>query len=252
MVCNSGTSLVPAVDGKLLHFDNVGLYDALFVMQDKETKTLWNHITGEAVYGPLVGRTLGYGGNQLQVSVRQALAMDPATQIAISNRPYAVNGRHVGPPGPIGASGRIGPPGTGAEPPAADRGLSSGFINTLATEDSRLTRMELGLGLVTDRTVRFYPMSVIRQRGAFVDKISGRSVLIFIDQMTFTPAALYVNSSSATVDGETVRLDGGRVVKMGVLFDAGGRQVKAERPQQLFSRWYGFSLTFPKPEIFGQ
>lgn len=40
MVCNSGTCLVPAVDGKLPHFDNVGLYDALFVMQDKETKTL--------------------------------------------------------------------------------------------------------------------------------------------------------------------------------------------------------------------
>ena len=99
MVCNSGNSLVPVIDGKLLHFDNVGLYDALFVMQDKETKTLWNHISGEAVYGPLVGRTLGPVGNQLQVSVEQALAMDPATQIAISNRPYAVNGRRVGPSG---------------------------------------------------------------------------------------------------------------------------------------------------------
>lgn len=73
-----------------------------------------------------------------------------------------------------------------------------------------------------------------------------------MDQMTFTPAALYVNSSSATVDGETVRLDGGGVVKMGVLFDASARQVNAERPLQLFSRWYGFSLTFPKPEIFGR
>ncbi|MDA1095336.1 MAG: hypothetical protein O3A25_19050 [Acidobacteria bacterium] len=178
--------------------------------------------------------------------------MDPATQIAISNRPYAVNGRHVGPPGPIGAGGRVGPPGTGAEPPAANRGLSSGFIQTLATEDSRLTRMELGLGLVPDQTVRFYPMSVIRQRGALVDDINGRRVLIFMDQTTFTPAALYVNSSSATVDGETVRLDGGRVVKMGMLFDASRRRVDAERPQQLFSRWYVFSLTFPKPEIFGR
>ncbi len=244
--------MVPVIDGKLLHFDNVGLYDALFVMQDKETKTLWNHITGEAVYGPLVGRTLGPTGNQLQVSVDQALVMNPATHIAISNRPYAVNGRHVGPPGPIGASGQVGPPGTGAEPPAANRALSSGFIGTLATEDSRLTRMELGLGLVTEKTVRYYPMSVLRQRGALVDTIDGRRVVIFIDQMTFTPAAIYVNSSSATVDGDTVRLDGGRVVKIGLLFDAGGQRVNAERPQQLFSRWYGFSLTFPNPEIFGR
>ena len=47
--------MVPSIDGTQLHFDNVGLYDALFVMQDVESKTLWNHITGEALYGPHVG-----------------------------------------------------------------------------------------------------------------------------------------------------------------------------------------------------
>ena len=51
------------------HFDNVGLYDGLFVMQDVETKTLWNHITGEALYGPRVGSTLGPVGNLLQINV---------------------------------------------------------------------------------------------------------------------------------------------------------------------------------------
>jgi len=51
------------------HFDNVGLYDGLFVMQDRETRTLWNHITGEALYGPMVGRTLGPLGNVVQMTV---------------------------------------------------------------------------------------------------------------------------------------------------------------------------------------
>ena len=54
-------------------FNNVGLYDALFVMQDETSKTLWNHITGEAMYGPHVGRTLGPVGNMLQMSVEQAI-----------------------------------------------------------------------------------------------------------------------------------------------------------------------------------
>ena len=59
MVCNSGTSLAPTIDGTVHHFENVGIYDGLFVMQDVESKTLWNHITGEALYGPHVGRSLG-------------------------------------------------------------------------------------------------------------------------------------------------------------------------------------------------
>ncbi|MEP7305266.1 MAG: hypothetical protein ABJA98_07100, partial [Acidobacteriota bacterium] len=52
-------SLVPTIDGMLHHFNNVGLYDALFVMQDAESKTLWRHIDGAALHGPMVGRTLG-------------------------------------------------------------------------------------------------------------------------------------------------------------------------------------------------
>ena len=37
----------------------------------------------------------------------------------------------------------------------------------------------------------------------------------------------------------------------GLLYDAGGTRAGTDRPRQLFSRWYGFALTFPKPEIFG-
>ena len=93
------------------HFDNVGLYDALFVMQDRESKTLWNHITGQALYGPMVGRSLGPVGNLLQTNVTQALALDPATQVAISDRMYFAGGRQFGTAG--GAAGR------GAENPTA-------------------------------------------------------------------------------------------------------------------------------------
>ena len=78
------------------HFDVVGLYDALFVMQDNETKTLWNHITGEPLYGPMVGRTLGPIGNLLQMDVARALKIDPKTQVAISNRVYFAGGKRLG------------------------------------------------------------------------------------------------------------------------------------------------------------
>lgn len=237
------------------HFDNVGLYDALFVMQDKESKTLWNHITGEAQYGPLVGRKLGPVGNLLQVSVEQALAVDTTTRVAISSQPYFVNGQRYGSTGPLpaadgGRGGRGGAPPGGSADPA--RELAGMFADTLGNEDTRRPRMELGLGLVTDRVTRFYPMAVIQSRGAFLDRIGDRTVLIFIDPSTFTPVAMYVTATRATVEGAEIRLDTGAVVRRGTLFDARGTAQEPERPQQLFSRWYGFALTFPRPEIYGQ
>ncbi len=139
MVCNSGTSLVPTIDGKMHHFNNVGLYDALFVMQDTESKTLWNHISGEAVYGPLVGRTLGPIGNLLQTNVKQALEADPKTQVAISDRPYFVAGKQVGgtggPPGPGGPRNNLSP----------EAQLQDFFVSTLGKEDTRRPRMDMGL-----------------------------------------------------------------------------------------------------------
>jgi hypothetical protein len=40
-------------------------------------------------------------------------------------------------------------------------------------------------------------------------------------------------------------------VRNGVVKDARGQRVPVERPLQLFTRWYGFALTFPGTGIFG-
>jgi hypothetical protein len=198
VVCNSGSSLVPTINGTMHHFNNVGLYDALFVMQDTETKTLWNHITGEALYGPLVGRTLGPVSNLLQMNVRQALDMDPAIQIAISNRAYFVGGRQFGTPGSISPRSSVGNPGE-----------------------------------------------------AFIDQVDGKKVLIYVDAETSTPAAIFVDAKKAERKGNDVRLDNGAVVRSGILLDKKGKRQNPDRPQQIFTRWYGFALTFPGSEVFG-
>ena len=245
MVCNSGTSLVPTIDGQIHHFSNVGLYDALFVMQDSETKTLWNHITGEAVYGPLVGRTLGPIGNLLQMSVKQALEMDPKMEIAISDRVYFAGGRQFG----TASAGADRLAGSGL----TQTQLSDRFVGTLGEEDLRRSRMELGLGVWTGTTRRYYSMASIRDRGrAFLDQLDGRKVLIYIDPETNNPAALFVNASTAKMQDKDILLDNGAVVRSGVLLDRGGKRKAAERPQQIFTRWYGFALTFPGCEVFGE
>jgi hypothetical protein len=242
--------LVPTIDGPLHHFTVAGLYDGLFTLYDAETHTLWNHLTGEAEYGPLVGRTLGPPGNQLQLTVRQALEQDPKTEIAISDRVYFASGRQFGTAGGIGPASGGGQARNGPNPDAV---MSDRFQGTLGTEDQRRPRMELGLGLWSDMTRRYYPVGRIREKGgAFIDRLDGREVLIYIDPESNTPAALFVKSASAKMRDKDILLDNGSVVRTSVLFDRAGKRLMMERPQQIFTRWYGFALTFPGSEVFGQ
>lgn len=222
----------------MLHFDNVGLYDGLFVMQDRESKTLWNHISGEAMFGPHVGRTLGPVGNLLQMTVEEVLEFDPSAQVAISDRPYTRSGGRSGTPG----QGNLG----------ADAELMPMFIETLGEEDPRRPRMDMGLGIWTATTRRYYPMEEIREQGAIIDTLDGRDVLVYIESRSATPTAIFIDAESATVEDNEILLDSGAVVRSGVLLDAAGNRLDAERPQQIFTRWYGYSLTFPGAEVFGQ
>jgi hypothetical protein len=242
----------------LHHFTNAGLYDGLFTLYDAESHTLWNHITGEAEYGPLVGRSLGPPGNQLQLSVRQALEQDLETEIAISDRIYFAGGKQFGTAGGFGGGGG----GRGRGQVRADRGpagpnpdavMNERFRGTLGTEDERRPRMELGLGIWSATTRRYYPVTRIQEKGgALIDHLGGREVLIYIDSESNTPSALFVKSAKAEMQGDDVLLDNGAVVRSGVLLDRAHKRLPMEHPQQIFTRWYGFALTFPGSEVFGQ
>ena len=48
-----------------------------------------------------------------------------------------------------------------------------------------------------------------------------------------------------------LRFSDGTYIEGGVFHDASGGRVQIERPRQIFTRWYGFSLTFPETEIYG-
>lgn len=229
MVCNTGVSLTPTVDGRVLHFYAGGLYDGLAVLQDKETGTLWNHVTGEAMHGPLMGSQLA-ASNLLQMNVAQALETDPSTRIAISDQPY--NTRVI----------RL---------TDLRATLTPMFEGTLGVEDDRRDRMELGIGIWEGDRSRFYPMTTLRQSGnVLLDDFGGREILVYIDPTTSTPAVLYVDVDGARKEGRDIWLSDGSVIRSGVLYGPTGEPVTIERPFQLFTRWYGFSLTFPDVDIY--
>ncbi len=89
-----------------------------------------------------------------------------------------------------------------------------GFRGTMGEPDKRLPEMEIGLGVVADDVRRYYRKADI---GAGIDdEIGGRSIAIRIGEDS-VPFAKWDDGT---------------------------------RPLQLFTRWYGFSYTFPDCEIW--
>jgi hypothetical protein len=144
------------------------------------------------------------------MNVKQALEQDPGTEIAISDRVCFAGGRQ------FGTANGIGP---GEEAAVADRlghpdaVMAERFRGTLGKEDQRRPRMELGLGVWSTTTRRYYPMAPIREHdGAFLDLFDGRVILIYID-VESNPAALFVKSAGAKMHNNEVLLDNGAVVR---------------------------------------
>ena len=85
--------------------------------------------------------------------------------------------------------------------------------------DPRLPQRTLGLGVWSGGTARFYPLDRLRERGPLRDTLPGGPVRIHIDTEGGFPEARWAD-------------------------DPG-------HPMQTFTRWYGFSRTFPGAEIGG-
>ena len=94
------------------------------------------------------------------------------------------------------------------------------FHTTMTKRDQRRPRMEQGLGVVVGGRAVFYPRAEIERGGiqsGTVDVWDGRELKLRIREEDRIPTAEWA-------DGE--------------------------RPFQLFSRWYGFSFTYPNCEVF--
>lgn len=224
--------MTPLIDGTVYHFEWRGLYDGVSILMDRETGSIWNHITGIAMDGPLAGAAMPVA-NLLHLSVDQTLSLYPDIAVALSDRPIRGN------------PGRWSPWVTRL-PVLGER-----FRTTMAPEDTRLPTMEVGIGIWTDRVSRFYTMDRIMDAGRVVlDHLDGRRVAVFFEPGARALSAFYVDATSGEWDGDVLRFDSGQFVERGVLYEASGSRANIERPLQLFTRWYGYALTFPETEIW--
>ena len=226
--------MAPSVDGTPHTFIEHGLYDGLFLMRDEESGTYWDHMTGEAVYGPLTGTSLEVRNVQM-TNPAQALAAHPDALIALSDRQMGSDER-------VSLGGLLASVGSG---------LSRMFSSTVEEEDGRRPTLDLGLGLWEGETARYYPYDVITGgENAILDRFQDRTVLVYLDPAAYALAAMYVEVDGFEWDGKVLRLSDGSRIQEGVLYGPDGARARPDRPLQVFTRWYGFSLTFPETGIF--
>lgn len=128
--------------------------------------------------------------------------------------------------------------------------LPERWLNSLKINDDRLARFDMGLGVWEGSVKRFYPYAKIIQENALLDNFSGRNLLVYSPPDGVAPEAFYTDASGFEWLGDILRLDNGQTLRHGVLYDAYGMVVQVEYPQQLFQRWYSFTLLFNPSEIY--
>ena len=206
-------------------------------------------MTGEALYGPLAGKRLELY-NVLHTTAGQVLAQDPATLVAISEHPRVALS---GPPGGAGVRSLGRRVGTWLSrlTNLGERGLSGQFMGTIREEDDRRPTMELGIGIWDGSAARYYAMPTVEEHGrALLDTFEGRNVLVYYDPTAYALIAHYTTADRVWWEDKVLHLSTGERIENGLLFNEAGDEVEADSPLQVFTRWYGFSLTFPETEVY--
>jgi uncharacterized protein DUF3179 len=138
------------VNNQVHHFGAIGLTNGLAVLADRETRTYWDHITGEAFAGPLAGHQLDVWSVHMS-TVAAALTEHPDITISLSKfRSLRRKVAQILYPRFIHSTGWL-----------------PGFFYASLSEpiDSRLDKLTQGLGVIVGKKAKYYPMNRIPANG---------------------------------------------------------------------------------------
>jgi hypothetical protein len=228
--CNTGMVFDPTRDGRTLHFQRRGSYDGLLLIWDEETDSFWQHITGECLYGSSQGQQLSVLAPSRQLSAAEAaqLSGDVWFWRSILTPEQETLSRAM------------------EKMRAKPERQEAGIVATIAEEDTRRPRFELGLGVWTEQGSEFFPLMLLHANdNVYQTTLDGRPLLIYQQPDALAPVAVYLHSRRAEWQEDTLRLDNGSSIKYDQLHTPDGETQMIERPMQLLMRWYGFALTFP-------
>ena len=232
MVCSSGVGFDPIVDNTLYTFDVASLYNGLFVMEDRQTGSVWTHFDGTVLTGPLAGTGAALKIEPL-IHLRWAdwVSEYPNSEVLDWIDQYASRYREYEPGG---------------------SGLGPQFLQTLLdTPDGRLPESELVLGVDADTASRAYVIEDLSTTTVINDDLGGSPIVVIMD-----PDALFGIAYEATVDGELRSFDwvGESLVDdtgASWSLDGSGDDGQLSFVTSFISEWYGWAAYHPDTSIYG-
>jgi len=228
--CNTGMVFDPVIDGKTLHFRRRGAYDGMLLVWDAETQSYWQHITGECLHGPSLGKKLKLITGTRHMTAAEVLAQCPDARLYTS--PLSPEQEKL-----TGLMEKM-----RSNP---DR-VGTGIASTIQRDDARRPRFELGLGVWNSRGSMFFPLPMISERdNVVITEFSGRGMVVYHQPDAMSPVAVFVDIKKASWARDALRFDDGSWIKDNQYHAADGGLRPLDSPMQLLMRWYGFASTFP-------
>lgn len=237
LICNAGSCFSPMIEATHHHFTANGIYNGMSLLKDQETGSIWHHMTGECLYGERKGARLRLISSMHHMTASQALAAYPQawfveTPMTGKQQDTALRWEKI----------RQDPRIELDDPDSAA---------TLGVEDTRLSRLEAGVGVIVGDVARFYPIRALNAHDNFViDTLGERTVLVYICPHTLDPHAYFIEATSAEWRGDNLYLSNGESVKGATLYDADGNLKATQRPLHHYQRWYSFAFTYPIGDVF--
>ena len=234
--CRSGYVFDPVVDGQRLTFEPVSVRRRNMVMRDRETGTIWQHETGEALLGRYRGRILEVLGGELSNWKAWRTEHPETTACA---RP--VGYRHPSPMGPVlerlldhGPEHLVGP----------------GLLGL----DRRLDQHAFVAGVSIGDVARAYPMELLQRRQIIRDQVGTHPIVIFYDRASDRVRCFLVDALSPEA---TLELGKNRLHEraLGLAWDLSGKPMAGTQgaltPVRVVRQWWlAWSEYHPRSPIY--
>jgi hypothetical protein len=234
--CRSGYVFDPVVDGQRLTFEAVSVHRRNMVMRDRETGTIWQHETGEALLGIHRGRILEVLGGELS-NWKAWRTEHPDT--TVSARP--VGYRHPSPMGPI-----------------LERFLDHGPEHLVGPGlfglDRRLGQHDFVAGVSIGDAAKAYPMELLQRRQLLRDQVGTQPIVIFYDKASDRVRCFLADALSQEA---TLELGENRLYEpaLGLAWDLSGKPAAGTKtaltPVRVARQWWlAWSEYHPRSPIY--
>ena len=220
------------VEGRTLTFEVFGLKQAVLIMIDRETGSIWTHLDGKAIQGTMEGKRMPmiplpqmtWGG--WRTSRPDTLILSPDTVFAERYRPVQI---------------------------ARYNQREAGF------GDDRLASNALVIGVEVDDVFKGYPVDEVGRVGVVNDTLAGQPIVIFYDSAAQSGLAFsrvvndqvleFFNNASEGLELRD-RATNSMWEIQGLAIEGSLEGAKLNFVSSFISEWYGWSGYHPETDIY--